>query len=486
MTNISLPESALKIIATLQKHGFETWAVGGSVRDTLLGKKTYGWDFTTSATPEQIQKLFPNSFYDNKYGTVGVSLKHLKEQFPDVFIEDENDIYEITTFRSEKGYSDKRHPDKVSWGQTLEEDLKRRDLTVNAIAMGLYITTHGRDLQDTFQVVDNKYVFVDFFGGQKDLKDKIIKAVGDANARFNEDALRMMRAIRFASELGFTIEPKTFSAIKNNAKLISSISWERIRDELLKILASPFPYEGVMFLHQTGLLKEILPELENCFGVDQKSPGRHHIYDVGTHSLLSLKNCPSKDPVVRLATLLHDIGKAKTCRVLPSGTITFYNHETAGARLVKEISERLRLSKEQKNKLWILVRWHQFTVDEHQTDSAIRRFIRRVGIDLIQDMVDLRIADRLGGGLQTATSWRLRLYQKRIIDVQKHTPSVKDLKVNGNDVMQVLQIKPGPKVGEVLEKLFQEITEEPAKNQRELLLKRITSFLPILPKAEKR
>lgn len=458
MTNISLPEPALKIISVLQNKGFEVWAVGGSVRDTLLGKKTHGWDFTTKATPEQIQKLFPNSFYDNTFGTVGISLKHLNEQFPDLVVDDENDVYEITTFRSEEGYSDKRHPDKVSWGKTLEEDLKRRDFTINAIALS---------------VKNNQEIIVDLFGGQEDLKNKLLRAVGNPNERFQEDALRMIRAIRFAAEHGFTIEEKTLAAISQNANLIAQISWERIRDELLKILKSPFPYEGMIFLRQTGLLKIILPELEDCFGVEQKSPGRHHIYDVGSHSLLSLKNCPSADPIVRLATLLHDIGKTKTYRVLPNGTITFYNHEVVGARLVDKISQRLRLSKEQQDKLWTLVRWHQFTVDEHQTDSAIRRFIRRVGVDKIQQMIDLRIGDRLGGGIQMATSWRLRLYMKRIIDVQKHTPSVSDLKIDGNDVMKILKIKPGPKVGKILNKLFAEITESPEKNKKEYLTKRI-------------
>ncbi len=458
MDKFPLPPAALKVITVLQNKGFEAWAVGGSVRDTLLGKKTHGWDFTTNATPEQIQEVFPNSFYDNKFGTVGISLKHLSEQFPKLPIDDENDIYEVTTFRSEEGYSDKRHPDKVIWGKTLEEDLKRRDFTINAIAL---------------TVRNNQEVIVDLFGGQEDLKNKLIRSVGNPNERFSEDALRMMRAVRFAAEHGFTIEEKTFSAISQNAKLIEQISWERIRDELLKILKSPFPYEGMIFLRQTGLLKIILPELEDCFSVEQKSPNRHHIYDVGNHSLLSLKNCPSPDPIVRLATLLHDIGKAKTNRVLPNGTITFYNHEVVGARIVDKIADRLRLSKEQKDKLWTLVRWHQFTVDEHQTDSAIRRFIKRVGVDKIQQMTDLRIGDRLGGGIQTATSWRLRLYMKRIIDVQKHMPSVSDLKINGNDVMKLLKIKPGPKVGEILNKLFSEITENPEKNGKEYLFKRV-------------
>jgi tRNA nucleotidyltransferase/poly(A) polymerase len=274
----------------------------------------------------------------------------------------------------------------------------------------------------------------------------------------------MMRAIRFSAQLGFNIEEKTLEAISQNAPLLSMISQERIRDELLKILGSKYPYEGMLFLKQTGLLKLILPELFDCFTIPQKSPGRHHIYDVGTHSLLSMKNCPSENPIVRLATLLHDIGKVQTCAKLPSGTITFYNHEVVGSRLV---------SNEQKNQLWTLVRWHQFTVDENQTDSAIRRFLRRVSVNHIKDMIDLRIGDRLGGGLQIAASWRLKLYMKRIIDVQKHTPSIKDLAVNGFDVMKSLNIKPGPLVGKILGQLFKEVTKEPDKNKQEYLLKRM-------------
>ncbi|MBI3385025.1 CCA tRNA nucleotidyltransferase [Candidatus Gottesmanbacteria bacterium] len=463
MIKISLPDTATKVIKILKENGFECWAVGGCIRDLLLSRDTKGWDFTTNAAPEEIQKIFLDSFYDNKFGTVGIALKNLKKQFPNLEINDENEIYEITTFRSEKGYSDRRHPDKVTWGKTIEEDLKRRDFTINAIAVTLK---------------NDQYVISDQFGGQDDLEKKIIRAVGDPHERFSEDALRLMRAIRFASQLGFTISEQTINAIKQNAKLIQNISWERIRDELLKILGSSYPYEGFVFLKNTNLLKEILPELEACFGIEQKSPGRHHLYDVGTHSFLSLKNCPSSDPITRLATLLHDIGKVKQWKKLPSGTITFYNHEVVGARMVKTIADRLSLSNEQKDKLWTLVRWHQFSVDEHQTDSAIRRFIKRVGVQRIGDMIDLRIGDRLGGGLQTATSWRLKLYMKKISDVQKHTPSVKDLKVNGRDVMKVLNIKPGPKVGEILGELFKEILKDPTKNEKDYLLGRILSLFP--------
>lgn len=438
---VPLPPFVKNILKRFQDKGFEIYIVGGAVRDILMGKKAIDWDFTTNATPEEILKLFPEGFYDNRFGTVGIA--HKSSPKP----------YEITTYRREVGYSDKRRPDKIEWGETLEEDLSRRDFSINAIA--LQITK-----------------IVDPFGGQQDLKKKIIRAVGNPVQRFNEDALRMMRAVRIAAELGFVIEEKTFEAIKIHSELINRIAAERIRDELFKILASDNPYEGIFMLRNSGLLSQILPELEKAFEVEQKSPKRHHIYDVGTHSLLALKNCPSGDPLVRFATLIHDIGKPKTQKVTEDGVITFYNHEVVGSRMAKDIAGRLRLSKKQKGGLWKLVRWHQFVLDERQTDTAIRRFIRRVGKENLQDMLDLRVGDRLGGGARE-TSWRFEKFKKRLEEVQKQPFSVNDLKVSGNDVMKILGIPPGPKVGEVLNKLFAEVEEDQTKNTRKYLLARI-------------
>ncbi|MCH7640919.1 HD domain-containing protein, partial [Patescibacteria group bacterium] len=216
----------------------------------------------------------------------------------------------------------------------------------------------------------------------------------------------------------------------------------------------------------------VLPELEKTFGVEQKSPGRHHIHDVGTHSLLSLKNCKSQDPIVRFATLIHDIGKPQTYKKLKNGVITFYNHEVVGARKAKEIARRLRFSKKQEDKLWRLVRYHQFTVNEHQTDSAIRRFIRNVTKQYVPDMIDLRVGDRLGGGARE-TSWRLEDFKKRLIEIQKQPFTVHDLKITGNDVMGELKLKPGPKVGEFLEKLYAEVVEKKVDNTKKDLMKRL-------------
>jgi len=454
----SLPEAIKNIFSIFKKNGFEIYLVGGAVRDFLLGKKPKNFDFTTNATPEKIQSLFPNSFYNNTYGTVSIPLE----------IEDlsslQKTIVEITPFRKEEEYTDFRHPEKIEWAKTLEEDLARRDFTINAIAY------------DGKKIIDPYY-------GQKDLKEKIIRCVGDPDKRFTEDALRLLRAIRFASQLGFLIEEKTRKAIEKNSQLITKISWERIRDEFLKILKSDHPAEGVLFLRNTGLLKYILPELDVCFFIPQKSPKRHHIYDVGTHLVMSLKHCPSKDEITRFATLIHDIGKAKTFKKdEKTGLITFYNHEVVGKKLAEKIAERFKLSSKQKEKLVRLVSYHQFTVSELQTDKAIRRFIRNVGKEYLLDMLDLRVADRLGSGAK-ATSWRLELFKKRLIKVQKEPFKITDLKVNGYDVMMILEIKPGPKVGEVLKYLFEKVVKKKLKNEREVLLKEIEKIKVAVPES---
>jgi len=436
---IVLPKKAQEIIDTLKKAGFEGYAVGGSVRDLLMDRPTKGWDFTTNATPEEILKLFPESFYDNQFGTVGVKV--------------EGDIYEVTTYRSEGNYTDRRHPDHVTWGVSIEEDLARRDFTINAIAFD----------GDTL---------IDPYNGQKDIGSKTVRAVGNPSDRFGEDALRMMRAIRIATELEFMIEPETLSAIRKHANVITSISSERIRDELLRIMAAPHAADGVLMLKQSGLLAIILPEVEASFATQQKSPKRHHIFDVGTHSVMSLKHCPSTDPITRLATLLHDVGKPATFRVDESGVITFYNHEVVSGKLARAIAKRLRLSKKQSEKLETLVRWHQFSVDERQTDAALRRFIRRVGKDNLADMLALRIGDRLGGGARE-TSWRLELYKKRLEEVQVQAFTVSDLAIDGHDVMAEFDVKPGPIIGKVLSQLFSEVEEGTLLNDRDALLLRL-------------
>lgn len=450
---IRLPEFITKVIKIFQKNGFQIYVVGGAVRNLLLEKNIDNWDLTTNATPEQILKIFPDGYYNNQFGTVGISQEINGKQI----------LLEITTFRKEGQYEDNRHPKKIEWAKTIEEDLSRRDFTINAIALDV----------ETSLMTSLRYKIIDPYNGQKHLKEKLIVAVGDPDKRFNEDALRLMRAIRFASQLGFLIEEKTRASIQKNAQLIANISWERIRDESLKILSSDHPSEGILFMKNTSLLGYILPEVDLSFMIPQKSPHRHHIYDVGTHLTMTLKHCPSKDPITRLAALLHDIGKAKTFRKdEKTDLITFYNHEVVGTKLTEKIADRLRLSNKQKEKLVRLVQYHQFTVSELQTDKAVRRFIREVGKEYLQDMLDLRIGDRIGSGA-TPTSWRLELFKKRMIEVQKEPFTVKDLKIDGNDVMEILKIKPGKQVGEILGKLFSQIIEDKLKNEKETLIQEI-------------
>jgi len=437
---IKLPKEITELLDVFKKNKYQIFIVGGAVRNLLLNKEITNWDFTTNATPEQIQKLFPDAFYNNIYGTVSVPQNKI--------------IYEITPFRKESGYSDMRHPEKVEWAKTIDEDLSRRDFTINAIAYD------GKNITDPYD-------------GQKDLTNKLIKAVGNPDTRFNEDALRLLRAIRFASELGFLIEDKTRASIQKNASLITKISAERIRDEFLKILESDHPAEGILFLRSTGLLSNILPEVNDCFTIPQKSPKRHHVYDVGTHLIMALKHCPSKDPITRFATLIHDIGKAKTFhKDEKTGLITFYNHEVVGKKQAEIIADRFKLANKQKDKLVTLVAEHQFTVSEIQTDKAVRRFIRGVTKDYLKDMLDLRTGDRIGSGA-TPSSWRLDLFKKRLDEVQKQPFQIKDLKINGGDVMKILKIKPGPKVGEVLKKLFDQVVDKKIKNERNILIKNL-------------
>ena len=442
-TELKIPDKVKEIVAKFEKAKAEIYIVGGASRDLLLEREVTDWDFTTNLTPEEMKKLFPkNSFYNNKFGTFSVVGKN-------------GEVFEITTFRTDVGYSDGRHPDRVKWGKSLAEDVARRDFTINAIAISL---------KPTIKIID-------LFGGRKDLENKLVKTVGDPDQRFAEDGLRLMRAVRIASQLGFEIEEKTLVSIQKNAKLINNISGERVRDELFKLLLSPTPSVGIELLRQSGLLKEIMPELLD--GVEMAQKG-HHINDVWTHNLKTLDNCQSKNPITRLAALLHDVGKPKSMKGKGEAR-TFHNHEIYGSRLAVKLGKRLKLSNKELDQLFRLVRWHMFTVQETQTDKAVRRFIRNVTPEYIDEMIDLRRADRLGSGSRE-TSWRWELFKKRIVEVQKQPFSVRDLKVNGKDVMEILTINPGPKVGEILNRIFKEVEEDPSLNNREILLEKIRQY----------
>ena len=453
-----IPPQIMDIVEIFQKNNYEIYLVGGCVRDLLIDKKVTDWDMTTNATPSEILSLFPDAFYNNEFGTVGVPLNLPESEHPGVV--------EVTTFRTEANYTDKRRPDNVVWGKTIEDDLERRDFTINAMACAIETGSKKQEAR-----------IIDPYNGQMDLTNKLIRAVGNPNLRFGEDALRLMRAIRFATQLGFIIEEQTLNAIHSNAKYLSHIAHERIKTEFLKILASEFPYEGIMLLRNTGLLESIMPELMEGIGVSQARPGRHHLDDVFTHNVLSLKFCPSTDPIVRFAALIHDIGKPRVKGQDEQGLVIFYNHEVAGSRIAYEICERLRFSKKERQKVVTLIRWHMFSVDEHITDSAVRRFIRRIGVENVKDMMDLRIGDRLGGGTQTAESWRLKLFKQRVEEQLAPAPfSVNDLAIDGNDIMKELNIPPSRKIGELLRKLFEEVDEDLSKNTKEYLISRIKSF----------
>jgi len=441
---MEIPEKVVKIIRKFQDNKAEIYIVGGAVRDLMLGREIKDWDFTTNLTPEEMKKIFPkNSFCNNNFGTLSI-------------VERNGEIFEVTTFRTEKGYSDSRHPDKVEWGKTLEEDLQRRDFTINAMAISL---------------ANGEPKLVDLYNGQKDLKSKLIRTVGNADERFNEDALRLMRAIRIATQINFEIEKKTMESIKKNADLIKNIAKERVKDELFKILLTKKPSLGIELLKESGLLAIVIPELIEGIDVVQKG---HHIDDVWTHNLKTLDNCQSNNPITRLAALLHDVGKPRSVEGTGEER-TFHNHEVVGSRISLIIGKRLKLSNKELEQLFKLTRWHMFTVQETQTDKAVRRFIRNVTPEYIDEMIAMRRADRLGSGSKE-TSWRWELFKQRIVEVQKQPFSIKDLKVNGKDVMELMEIKPGPRVGEILNSIFRDVEEDPKLNEREILLEKVKNF----------
>lgn len=453
---IQLPENVVRVMKKFADASAMIYVVGGAVRDLIMGRPVKDWDFTTNLTPEEMKKLFPkNSFCENVYGTFSI-------------IQPDREIFEVTTFRTEREYTDTRHPDKVEWGKSIEEDLARRDLTINAIAIQNLPPTPSLTKEGGKNFL---YKIVDLYNGQEDLENRIIRTVGNPDERFSEDALRMMRAVRIASQLQFIIEENTFNSIQKNAPLIHKIAGERIREELFQMLVLPKAADGIKLLKNSGLLQEIMPEI--LTGVDMSQKG-HHIYDVFNHLLETLNNCESADPITKLAALLHDVAKPAVARGTGEQR-TFHNHEVVGARVATTIGKRLRLSNKELDKLFRLVRWHMFTSSEMQTDSAVRRIIRNVTPEYLNDLIALRQADRVGSGARK-TSWRWEELKKRFVEVQQQPFSVKDLKVDGNDVMKILNIKPSRKVGDVLDALFAEVEQDPKLNERAILLEKIAKL----------
>ena len=441
-----LPKEVKNIIEALESAGFEAYAVGGCVRDFVLSNvkglsiEPSDWDITTNAKPEEIQKIFKKSVYENDFGTVAINTESKNETLK---------IIEITTYRIEENYTDKRHPDEVKFTTKLEDDLARRDFTVNAIAY------------------DGKK-FIDFFDGQKDIKNKLIRTVGNPDKRFNEDALRLLRAIRFAVQLNFAIEPETAKAIKKNANDLVAISKERIRDELIKIIMTENAKPGIEMLREFGLLKHILPEVEEGFAVGQN---KHHIYTVWEHNLLALDWAVKHNYKLenRLASLLHDVGKPKTKRGDGLDS-TFYNHEVVGAKMTAKILERLKFPKKFIEKVVLLVRYHLFYYNvEEVGDSSVRRLVKNVGPENMDDLLEVRIADRKGSGVPKAEPYKLRHLRAIIEKVSRDPISVKMLKINGDDLMAMLKVDPGPKIGFILNILLDEILDDPEKNGKKYL-----------------
>jgi len=439
--------------AKLKDAGFEAYLVGGCVRDLLLGREPQDWDITTNARPEQIQKLFKETFYENEYGTVGVVTESVDPRLK---------VIEITPYRIEGKYTDARRPDEVVFSDKLEDDLKRRDFTINALA---YEPPTG--------------TLVDLHDGRVDIGRKVIAAVGNPHERFDEDALRMLRAVRLSAELDFAIESKTSEGIAASATQLEKISHERIRDELIRILMSPRPIQALYVAQKLGFLKFIIPELEEGIGVDQNQA---HSFDVFEHNLRSLQHAADRNWLltIRLAALLHDIGKPRVREwSKEKNDWTFHGHDVVGARMTKKILENLRFPKETIDTVGKLVRWHMFFSDpDAVTLSAVRRIIRNVGPEHIQELLNLRICDRIGTGRPKEQPFRLRKYMSMVDEAMRDPTSVAMLKIDGAKIMGIGQ-GPGPRIGWILHALLEEVLDDPQKNVPGYLEKRAAQLIEL-------
>ena len=475
-----IPKEVSHVTDTLEGAGFEAYLVGGCVRDLVMGIKPKDWDITTNAKPEQIVALFEKTVYENTFGTVGVCVPletSVKEGVPrlsakalasaDETVSRETntnvsqetpdyEIIEVTPYRTEVKYSDYRHPDEVKWSDKLDDDLKRRDFTVNALAY-------------------RKGQIKDIYGGIKDIEKQVLRTVGDGDDRFGEDALRMLRAVRFAVQLNFSISSETTGSILKNSELLKKISAERIRDEFVKIIMSRNPSAGVVMLQKFNLLKNIIPELEEGIGCVQ---GGAHLYDVWEHLLMALQHAADKNwqLEIRLAALFHDIGKPRTRRAGEKKQYTFYGHEVIGARMAKKIMERLKFPNKEIILVEKLVRNHMFFSDTEQiTLSAVRRIITKVGEENIWLLMNIRECDRVGMKKKEAP-YRLRKYFAMIEEALHDPISVGALKIDGEFMIKNLGIKPGPRMGWILHSLLEEVLDAPEKNTVEHLSELVKSL----------
>ena len=461
---IKLDSTLIEFGKVFLQAGYKAYLVGGAVRDMLMKVPAHDWDVATNATPQDVIKLFkfvvPTGI---EHGTVTVHYKG-------------NEI-EVTTFRTEAGYSDGRHPDSINYAATIEEDLARRDFTMNAIAASL-----------------EDGILTDPYGGQDDIKNKLIRTVGAAHERFMEDGLRPVRALRFASKLGFSIEKNTYSEIfkKEIQAKAASISIERFRDEFEKIMSSPKPSVGLKLLEESGLLDIFIPEFKICRGCIQSDYRAFHKFDVLDHLFYACDGAPADKLNVRLAALFHDIGKPAAKKILHETvldgekndgskkeieTITFYNHEAFGEKITQKLMTRLKFSNDMISNVCHLVKEHMFHYESNWSEAAVRRFIIRVKPECMEDLYDLRLADMYGMynekvDVRYSESVKLLLELKARVEKElskKTALSLKSLAVNGRDLMQ-LGIPAGKELGRILNELLECVIEDPAMNNKEMLI----------------
>jgi tRNA nucleotidyltransferase (CCA-adding enzyme) len=454
-----IPKEVIAVVALLKHEGFEAYLVGGCVRDVLMNRTPKDWDVTTNALPEDIQRIFPHTFYENDFGTVGV--------VTDDATAPSLQVIEVTPYRKESGYSDKRHPDTVEFGTSLKEDLKRRDFTMNAIALDPLTG----DITDPHK-------------GQDDIEHKIVRTVGNAEERFGEDALRIMRAVRLAAELDFELSEDTVAAIRKLHTSLKDISVERIRDEFTKLILSPHPRKGIELMYELHLLQFVVPEVEEGVNVKQNQA---HSYAVFEHIVRTLQAAADKNATlpVRLAALFHDIAKPHTKAFDDKkDDWSFHGHDVVGSKLTRKRLQALKYPSEIVDVVTKLVRWHMFFSDTDEiTHSAVRRLVRNVGTDHIQDILLLRICDRVGTGRPKEEPYRLRKYQSMVAEVMRDPISVSMLAIDGADIMTLLDEKGGPRIGWILHALLEEVLDDPKRNTKEYLEERVEK-LAILPDDE--
>jgi poly(A) polymerase/tRNA nucleotidyltransferase (CCA-adding enzyme) len=455
---LDIPKEIIFIGKTLQNNGFDAYLVGGSVRDITQKKTPKDWDIATDARPEEITGLFPESFYDNSYGTVEVINDTEKTELKTV---------EITTYRTEDIYSDNRHPDEIAFSDSIKEDLKRRDFTINALALDLHQVSREK------LVMVSQETLVDYHGGLKDLQNNILRTVGDAQTRLQEDPLRILRGVRFSGELSLTIERKTKKAMKSLSSRLNDIPVERIREEFEKIIMSSNPKLALEIGRAIGVLEVFLPELLNTVGVEQNQA---HEFDLWGHLIGALQASSEKNwpKHIRLAALFHDIGKVQTREWSEKrGDWSFHNHEVVGSHVTEDILERLKFSNDLISQVTNLVRWHMFYSDTDEiTHSAVRRLVKNVGKDNVWDLMKLRRADRIGMGRPKEQPYRLRKYQSMIEEVIRDPVSTKNLAIDGDDVIDETNEEPGPRIGYILHGLLEKVLDDPERNKRGYLLKK--------------